>query len=61
MSKLFDKAAQAVKRRNYDYAIELFLQELTRDPNNADARRALRAAEMKKFQESGTSPEGGVG
>lgn len=59
MSKLFDKAAAAVKKRNYDYAIELFMQELTRDPNNAEARRALRAAELKKFQEAGQSPAAG--
>ncbi|RME74193.1 MAG: hypothetical protein D6776_05675 [Planctomycetota bacterium] len=55
-SKRFAKAAEAVKRRNYDYAIELFLQELTLDPDNAEARRALRAAELKKFQEQGKDP-----
>ncbi len=55
-SKRFEKAAKAVKRRNYDYAIELFLQELTLDPDNAEARRALRAAELKKFQEAGKDP-----
>src|SRR5712691_6115896 len=55
MSKLYDKAAEAVKKRNYDYAIELFIQELTLEPNNVDARRALRAAEIKKFQESGAA------
>lgn len=58
MSKLYDKAAEAVKKRNYDYAIELFIQELTLEPNNVDARKALRAAELRKFQESGTKPEG---
>ncbi|GIW71760.1 MAG: hypothetical protein KatS3mg102_1302 [Planctomycetota bacterium] len=56
MSKRYQKAAEAVKRRNYDYAIELFLQELTLDPDNAEARRALRAAELKKFQEAGADP-----
>src|SRR5438552_10298017 len=53
VSKLYDRAAEAVKKRNYDYAIELFLQELLLEPNNVDARRALRAAEIKKFQEAG--------
>jgi len=60
MSKLYDRAAEAVKKRNYDYAIELFLQELVLDPDNVDARRALRAAELKKFQEAGIPPEGGA-
>ncbi len=58
MSKLYERAAEAVKKRNYDYAIELFLQELTLDPNNVDARRALRAAEIKKFQEAGQPTSG---
>lgn len=61
MSKLYDKAAEAVKKRNFDYAIELFIQELTLEPNNVDARKALRAAEMRKFQELGVAPEGGAG
>ncbi len=61
MSKLYDKAAEAVKKRNYDYAIELFLQELTLEPNNIEARKALRAAELRKFQETGAKPEGGAG
>jgi tetratricopeptide (TPR) repeat protein len=53
VSKLYERAAEAVKKRNYDYAIELFIQELTLEPNSIDARRALRAAEIKKFQEAG--------
>jgi tetratricopeptide (TPR) repeat protein len=53
MSKLYERAAEAVKKRNYDYAIELFLQELVLEPNNVEARRALRAAELKKCQEAG--------
>jgi tetratricopeptide (TPR) repeat protein len=53
VSKLYERAAEAVKKRNYDYAIELFIQELTLEPNAVDARRALRAAEIKKFQEAG--------
>lgn len=59
MSKLYDRAAEAVKKRNYDYAIELFIQELTLEPDNIDARRALRAAEIKKFQEAGTAMASG--
>lgn len=61
MSKLYDKAAEAVKKRNYDYAIELFIQLLTLEPNNVEARKALRAAELRKFQELGLSPDGGAG
>ncbi|HVY62805.1 MAG TPA: tetratricopeptide repeat protein [Planctomycetota bacterium] len=60
MSKLYEKAAEAVKKRNYDYAIELFIQELTLEPNNVEARKALRAAELRKFQELGLNPEGGA-
>ena len=60
MSKLYDKAAEAVKKRNYDYAIELFIQELTLEPNNVEARKALRAAELRKFQEAGIDPAGGA-
>jgi tetratricopeptide (TPR) repeat protein len=59
MSKLYEKAAEAVKKRNYDYAIELFIQELTLEPNNVDARKALRAAELRKCQEAGQDPSGG--
>ncbi len=58
MSKLYDRAAEAVKKRNYDYAIELFIQELTLEPNNVEARRALRAAEIKKYHELGVEPGG---
>ena len=41
VSKLLEKAGEAADRRNYDYAIELYLQACRLDPNNVLARRAL--------------------
>ena len=55
VSKLLEKAAEATSRRNYDYAIELYLQACTLDPNNANARRSLRAVEIRMAQEKGSS------
>lgn len=55
VSKLLEKAAEATSRRNYDYAIELYMQACNLDPNNAPARRALRAVEVRVAQEKGSS------
>jgi len=55
VSKLYDKAKSAVERRNYDYAIELFQQLLTLDPNNVESREILRATELRRIQEQGGS------
>ena len=43
VSKLLEKAREAAERRNYDYAIELYLQARKLDPDNAPACRELRA------------------
>jgi tetratricopeptide (TPR) repeat protein len=51
--KLFEKAKEAFSKRNYDYAIELFLNILKVDPNHVDARKALRNTELKKQSELG--------
>ena len=55
VSKLLDKAQVAAERSNYDYAVALYLQTLELQPNHVDARRALREAEIRKFQERGVT------
>jgi len=40
----FQKAEQALKKRNYDYAIALYQQGLAIDPDRLEERRQLRAA-----------------
>src|SRR5882762_10671995 len=48
LRKLFTKGDDALSRENYDYAITLFSQILTREPAVYDVRRALRSAQLKK-------------
>jgi len=55
VSKLTDKARVAADRGNYDYAIELYRRFLELQPNDPEARKALRAVEMRKFQERGVT------
>ena len=50
MSQLTSRAEDAVKKRNYPYAIELYVEELKVKPENTEARAALRACEIKQFQ-----------
>jgi tetratricopeptide (TPR) repeat protein len=54
-SPLRNKAKEAVERRNYDYAIELFRQILKLTPDDADSRRELRAVEIRQSKERGLS------
>ena len=49
----FIKADQALKKRNFDYAIELYHQGLSIDPDRVEERMKLRAAQVRKVQESG--------
>ena len=42
---LFQKGNDALIRENYDYAIDLFNQVLTKEPSLFDARKALRNAQ----------------
>lgn len=60
MSKLLDKARAAVKKKNYDYALELFSQHLSAYPSEVDVRRELRDAEIRRATELGLS-SGGMG
>jgi tetratricopeptide (TPR) repeat protein len=50
-----ERARLAVERRNYPYAIELYQEILQLEPNDVDARRSLRAVEIRQAKETGTS------
>ena len=45
----------AVERRNYPYAIDVYQEVLQIDPNDVDARRSLRAVEIRQAKELGIS------
>jgi tetratricopeptide (TPR) repeat protein len=49
-SKQLQKAEEAVRRRNFDFAIELYRQLLEIDPDQGEARGALRQALKKKSE-----------
>ena len=57
---LFEKATDAVERRNYDYAIELLFQLLQMDPTNVKARQTLWLAEKRKFDEGDSGKSKGL-
>lgn len=52
-SKLLERAMQASERGNHDYAVELFQQLLTVQPDHVKARTELRAVERRRVQENG--------
>jgi len=45
---LFTRGSDAQSRENYDYAIDLFTQILTKEPANYDVRKLLRVAQLRK-------------
>lgn len=51
VSKLLEKAKEAAERRNYDYAIDWYLNALKLDPDNRQARRDLRMVELRLVKE----------
>ena len=55
-SKLTEKAKEAVQRRNYEYAIDLYQQALALNPEDIESRRELRQTEARYVQERGISP-----
>jgi tetratricopeptide (TPR) repeat protein len=55
-SKLTEKAKEAVQRRNYEYAIDLFQQALALNPDDVESRRDLRAVATRFVKEKGISP-----
>ena len=48
-----NKAIAALERNNLDYAIEMFQQALAMEPNFIQARKFLRAAQMKRAESAG--------
>ena len=50
VNKLIEKGDDALKKRNYDYAISIFLEAVSFAPNNRRAREGLRKAELKKYE-----------
>ncbi|MDP6930397.1 MAG: tetratricopeptide repeat protein [Planctomycetota bacterium] len=50
LSKHLEKAAEAVKRRNYPFAIKLYGQLLGLQPDSGEARAGLRSALFKKAE-----------
>jgi tetratricopeptide (TPR) repeat protein len=48
-SKHLLKAEEAMRRRNYDFAVEVYLQLLEIDPDLGEARAGLRSAYRKRF------------
>jgi tetratricopeptide (TPR) repeat protein len=58
VNKLIEKGDDALKKRNYDYAISIFLEAVSFAPNNRRAREGLRKAELKKYENN--YPSAGV-
>jgi tetratricopeptide (TPR) repeat protein len=50
VTKLIEKGEDALKKRNYDYAISIFLEAVSFAPNERRAREGLRRAELKKYE-----------
>lgn len=61
VSKFLAKADDALKKRNYDYAIQMYESAMITDPGNADARRNYRIALVKKYDEVGYPRSFGFG
>jgi tetratricopeptide (TPR) repeat protein len=52
-SKQIQKAEEALRRRNYDFAVELFRQLTDLDPDQGEARSGLRRALKKRSEQEG--------
>ncbi len=50
---LYQKAVAALQASNFDYAIDMFIQCLTIEPNFLRGRQYLRAAQLKRAETSG--------
>lgn len=53
VSRFLSKADEALKKRNYDYAIQMYREALISDAGNAEARRNYRMALLRKYDEQG--------
>jgi tetratricopeptide (TPR) repeat protein len=52
IAKLIEKGDEALKKKNFDYAIEILLQAVSFAPDHREARELLRRAELKKYEHS---------
>ena len=52
VNKLIEKGEDAFKKRNYDYAISIFLEAVHFAPDNRQAREGLRNAALKKHEKN---------
>ncbi len=52
INKLIEKGEDALKKRNYDYAISILMEAVNYGPNNRRARDILRKAQLKKREPS---------
>ena len=50
-SKHIQKAEEATRKRNYDFAVQLYQQLLEIDPDQSEARGGLRRALKKRFEQ----------
>ena len=55
----FTKADQALKKKNFDYAIELYQQGLQIDADRMEERKRLRQAQIARIMTNGGSTTGG--
>jgi len=46
--QIFQKGNDALTRENYDYAVDLLMQVLEKEPGFYDGRKALRTAQQRK-------------
>lgn len=51
--QLWEKGYDCIEKKNYDYAMELLCMALEQDPSFFECRMALRAAQMKKQENTG--------
>ena len=58
---IFQRAEQAARKGNHEYAIELYLQGLTVNPKASDERQTLHRIEAQLVESNGGNPAGGVG
>lgn len=61
VSRFLTKADEALKKRNYDYAIQMYESAMESDPGNADARKNYRLALVRKYDQEGYPRSFGLG
>lgn len=50
MAGFVDKAREAAKKKNYDYAVEMYNEHLKLTPGDVDSRKELRLVERERFR-----------